>query len=166
VTALHAASSQPAPSGTPPERRRPFGVLVVALIQLCTIGLALLGTFASWVMPWEGVLVTYLQEHSWARATILLFGAAILVAVVGMWQLRRWGWALMVSLVGVSLLLDLMTWWQAKDPVPLTLYLRLGLDVVSAFYLNTTAVQSAFQRPSETMPRPIAGTESAGRVDP
>ncbi|MFN8517796.1 MAG: hypothetical protein U0667_00080 [Chloroflexota bacterium] len=166
MTAAHPASSQPVPPGTPAERRRPFGVLVVALIQLGTIGFALLGTLASWAMPWEGTLVVYLQEHAWARGAILLFGVAVLAAVVGMWQLRYWGWALMVSLVGVSLLLDLTTWWQASDDAPIALYARLALDVVSAFYLNTSAVQDAFRTPVETMPRPIAGTESAGRVDP
>jgi hypothetical protein len=150
-------------------RRRPFGVLVVALIQLGTIAFALLGTLASWVMPWEGTLVVYLQEHSWARGAILLFGVAVLVAVIGMWQLRYWGWALMVSLVGVSLLLDLTNWWQLGSETPIALYGRLALDVVSAFYLNTSAVQEAFRGqsgPSGPAVRPAAGTESAGRVDP
>lgn len=164
-------TTAPAPSPlseltAPVRRKRPFGVLVVALIQIGTIVFALLGTLASLAMPWEGTLVTYLQEHAWARGAILLFGVAVLVAVIGMWQLRYWGWALMVALVGVSLLLDLTAWWQAGSAATIALYVRLALDVVSAFYLNTRAVQDAFRGPPEPSPHPFAGTESAGRVDP
>jgi len=128
-----------------PSRRRPFGVLVVALIQLGTVAFSLLGMLSAWAMPWEGILVVYLQEHAWARSAILTLGGVVLVAVVGLWQLRYWGWALMVSLVGVSLLLDLTNWWESGGDATPALYLRLGLDVVSAFYLNTRAVQEAFR---------------------
>jgi hypothetical protein len=71
----------------------------------------------------------------------------------------------MVSLVGVSLLLDLTNWWQLGSETPIALYGRLALDVVSAFYLNTSAVQEAFRGQSGPS-GPAAGTESAGRVDP
>lgn len=140
--------------------------MVVALVQLSTVVLALLGTLSSWAMPWESTLIVYLHEHAWARSAILAFGAAILVAVIGLWQLRYWGWALMVSLVGVSLVLDLTNWWEVGGDASLALYLRLGLDVVSAFYLNTSAVQDAFRTAPESAPAPVASTRSAERVDP
>jgi hypothetical protein len=147
-------------------RQRPFGVLVVALIQVGTVALVLIGALSAWVLPWEGVFTTYLVDNSWARLVILLVGAAALVAVVGMWRLRYWGWALMVALVGVSLVLDLTTWWRAPAEAGLALYGRLTLDVVSAFYLNTRAVQDAFRREPVEPPEPIAGTRSAGRIEP
>lgn len=162
-----APEGHPVDQSRPPERRRPFGVLVVALIQLATVAFALVGALTSWVMPWEGIFVTYVQEHTWARLVILGLGVLVVVAVVGMWRLRYWGWALMVSLVGASLLFDLMTWWQAGAATSLPAYVRLALDVVSAFYLNTRAVQDAFRSPPDPEPlAPIAGTRSAGRVDP
>ena len=154
------------PAGPAPTRRRPFGVLVVALIQLATVVLALVVTVLGWTLPWEGVLMTFLQEHAWARIVFAGAGVAVVVAVVGMWRLERWGWALMVSLVGLSLLLDLLTWWRTGSETTLATYLRMGLDVVSAFYLNTSAVQDAFRAPRTRDRPPIASTDSAGRVDP
>ncbi len=148
-----------------PARRRPFGVLVVAFIQLATVVSALVGLLTSWTMPWEGTLAVYLQDHSWARLAIMSFGAAVVVAAIGMWQLRSWGWALMVSLVGVSLVFDLVNWWESGGQPGNPLYLRLLLDVVSAFYLNTSAVQDAFRPHRDPVARPITGTGSAGRVD-
>lgn len=154
------------PPTPPPARRRPFGVLVVALIQLATVVFALVVALAGWTLPWEGVLMSFLQEHTWARVVFAAAGVAVVVAVIGMWQLRHWGWALMVSLVGLSLLLDLVTWWRMGAETTLATYLRLAMDVVSAFYLNTKAVQDAFRPPQEPDRKPIAGTGSAGRVDP
>lgn len=147
-------------------RQRPFGVLVVALIQMGTVALVLIGALSAWALPWEGVFTTYLADNGWARVAILVVGASVLVAVIGLWRLRYWGWALMVAIVGVSLVLDLTTWWRAPDAVGLALYARLALDVVSAFYLNTRAVQDAFRRAPLEPPEPIAGTRSAGRIEP
>jgi hypothetical protein len=147
-------------------RRRPFGVLVVALIQLSSVGFAVIAGLTSWDVPWEGLVTTYLQEHAWARLVVLTMAIVVVVAAVGMWRLRYWGWALMVSLVGISLLLDLLTWWRSGSEANLATYVRLTLDVVCAFYLNTTAVQDAFRSPPEPASRPVAGTRSAGRVDP
>lgn len=158
--------TSPPPDPGPPTHRRPFGVLVVALIQLGTVVLALISLAGSWAMPWEGTLVVYLQEHTWARSAILTFGGAVLVAVIGLWQLRYWGWAFMVALVGVSLVFDLTNWWQSGGDAGLQLYARLGLDVVSAFYLNTSAVQDAFRRPSGPGPGPTPGGPSAAEVEP
>jgi hypothetical protein len=157
--------------GTPPPdpaptRRRPFGVLVVALIQLAAVAFALVVTVVGWTLPWDGVAMTYLEEHLWARIAVAVAGVAVIVAVVGMWRLQHWGWALMVTLVGMSLVLDLVTWWVMGPDTALATYLRLALDVVSAFYLNTRAVQDAFRPPREPDRTPIAGTGSAGRVDP
>jgi hypothetical protein len=141
-------------------------VLVVALIQLLTVVLALVAALSAWTLPWEGVLMSYLQEHTWARIVFAGAGLLVVIAVIGLWRLAHWGWALMVSLVGLSLLLDLTTWWRTGSETTLATYLRLAMDVVSAFYLNTRAVQDAFRPRQEPVRKPIAGTESAGRVDP
>jgi hypothetical protein len=141
-------------------------VLVVALIQLATVVLALVATLSSWTLPWDGVLMTYLQAHTWVQIVFAGAGVAVIVAVIGMWRLEHWGWALMVSLVGLSLLLDLVSWWRTGSETSLATYLRLSMDVVSAFYLNTKAVQDAFRPPPPPTRKAVVGTASAGRVDP
>lgn len=163
---VSSAAQVPPPEPATPPRKRPFGVLVVALIQLAAVAIPLAIALTSSTMPWEGVLVTYLQDHSWARAVILGLSVLVVVAVVGMWRLRYWGWAIMVSLVGISLVLDIAAWWRTGPETGLAAFVRLAMDVVCAFYLNTRAVQDAFRRPTLPAYAPVANTQSAGRVDP
>ncbi len=143
-------------------RRRPFGVLVVALIQVATVAIALVGSLTALELPWEGVIATYVQEHAWARLLIMGIGVAVVVAVIGLWRMRYWGWALMVSIVGLSLLLDLVTWWRNGPETGLPSYVRMAMDVVCAFYLNTTAVQAAFRAPPVETTAPVVGRATDG----
>jgi hypothetical protein len=150
----------------PTPHRRPFGVIVVALLQLGTVVVAL-GSYLSGIdLPWEGTMSAVLAEHSWARVVIVVMAFLVILAAVGMWRLERWGWALMISMVGLSLAFDITVWF--RDPSegrPLALYLRMGLDVVSAFYLNSASVHRAFHRePDGGVPAPPT-KPSAGRVD-
>jgi hypothetical protein len=148
-------------------RRRPFGVIVVALLQLGTVAAALVSYLSGIDLPWEGTLSVVLAENTWARAGILLFALLVAVAAVGMWRLRPWGLALMISLVGLSLVTDITIWaTNAQEDQQLALYLRMAFDVVSAFYLNSSSVQEAFgDRPRVDKPA-VSSTASAGRVDP
>ncbi len=138
---------------------------MVALIQAITVAVAIIGALSLFEVPWEGVLVTYVRDHALARGAVLSLGVLVLVAVAGMWRLRWWGWALMVALVGLSLLLDLINWWKLGADAGPMMFLRLGLDVVSAFYLNTRSVQDAFKEDVPDRPA-IGNTRAAGRVDP
>lgn len=141
--------------------------MVVALLQLGTVVVALVSYLSGIALPWEGAAEALLAEEGWARAGIVLFGILVVIAAIGMWRLRRWGWALMISLVGVSLALDLAMWFgNAAEDRHLALYVRMCFDIVSAFYLNSSSVQTAFsERP--TSDKPVGtSTESAGRVEP
>ena len=90
----------------------------------------------------------------------------VVLAAAGMWRLRPWGIALMISLVGLSLVVDLTIWAvDTGQDRQLALYLRMLFDVVSAFYLNSSSVQAAFREPPPAA-RPAASTASAGRVEP
>jgi len=150
-----------------PRRRRPFGVIVVALLQLGTIIVAFSSYLWDANLPWEGGLAELLAEHSWARVAILLFGVLVVLAAAGMWRLQRWGWALMILLVAMSLVLDLSMWYRAGEADRhLALYLRMVLDIVSAFYLNSSAVQVAFRGRQADASAPAQTTSAAGRIDP
>ena len=138
----------------------------MALLQLGTVVVAL-GSYMSGVdLPWEGTLSEVLAEHSWARVGIVLMASLVILAAIGMWRLRRWGWALMISMVGLSLAFDITVWFRdANGGGHLAFYLRMCLDVVSAFYLNSASVHRAFHRVPDggapTSPR----QPSAERVD-
>jgi hypothetical protein len=163
-----AAMDQPPAVAVVPARRRPFGVLVVALLQLFTVGIAMLGFFAHITIPWQGAFIRVLQDNGLARGAIVTFAVLVVVAAVGMWALRYWGWALMLTLVGLALVLDLTTWWLVSGPErDLPLYARMLLDVVCAFYLNSSAVQDAFRKTphGDHMPAPVVATDSAGSTE-
>ena len=64
-------------------------------------------TSRTYVLPWESVASALLAEHAWARVGVVVFGILVVVAAIGMWRLQRWGWALMITLVATSLVLDL-----------------------------------------------------------
>lgn len=150
-------------------RRRPFGVLVVALLQLVTASIAMLGFFANVTIPWQGAFVRALQDNDLARGAITCFAALVVVAAIGMWWLRYWGWALMLALVGLALVLDLVTWWIISGTErDLPLYARMFLDVICAFYLNSSAVQDAFRKPPprHRVAAPVVATDSAGSIEP
>ena len=61
------------------------------------------------------------RRRSWPSTAGRVAGSCIvrvlvLLAAVGMWRLRRWGWALMISLVGLSLVLDITMWFEQRRP--------------------------------------------------
>ncbi len=150
-------------------RHRPFGVLVVALLQLFTVGIAAFGFFAQVTIPWQGTFLRALQDHDLARGAVASFAVLVVVAAIGMWWIRYWGWALMLALVGLALVLDLATWWVISGTErDLALYARMLLDVVCAFYLNTAAVQDAFRKapPGDRLPVPVVATDGAGSIAP
>ena len=147
----------------PAPRRRPFGVIVVALLQLGTVAVAL-GSYLSGIqLPWEGTLSDLLADHNWARIGIGFIAMLVLLAAIGMWRLKRWGWALMISMVGLSLAIDVAIWFgNTSQDRYLALYLRMALDIVSAFYLNTSAVQAAFHEgPAATTVAPARSSSDA-----
>ncbi len=151
-------------------RHRPFGVIVVALLQLGTILLALAIYVSGITMPWQGPLAELLRDGGGARLAIVAFAILVAVATIGMWFLRRWGWALMIALVAISLLMDIGTWMsQGDQDRSLALYARMALDVITVFYLNSSGVQEAFRQRSANGRQAVASTDataSAGRMDP
>jgi hypothetical protein len=163
----HRSVHTPQVDATTAPRHRPFGVIIVALLQLGTIAVALVSYLTNITLPWEGAFAQALNEHSWARAVISLFALLVVLAAVGMWRLRPWGLALMISLVGLALVLDIATWSSQRDQDrQLLFYIRMAMDVVCAFYLNSATVRHAFEDGPTGTPAAIETTDSAGRVDP
>ena len=82
-----------------------------------------------------------------AALVVIVLVMLRLVAAAGLWVGWRRGWVLTMLLVGISLLVDLVLWWNGQ-PV----YIRMAFDVVLAFYLNQREVREHFERPLRGAP--------------
>jgi hypothetical protein len=120
-----------------PARRRPFGLYVVAALrllhaaQLALIGLGL-GNFGIRTIPFAEV-----TDNSVLRTFYLASALIIVIGIVGLLAMRRWGWVLTMLLVGFGLMYELVQVYRGRpdDLALLTL-------VIAAFYLNQRSVRA------------------------
>lgn len=114
------------------ERRRPLGVVVLAVMELLNGALVLFDladddlTFTFRVLPD-------------AVAPAVPFVA--LALALGLWRLYRWAWTLMMLWTGLLLALDLIGYLQGHPA-----YSTMLISVIIVFYLNQREVQDAFRR--------------------
>lgn len=122
--------------------RRPFGVSV--LVLLCILaGLANALAAATGILaltqPSALEALTAIEVYDWVSIAV---GTLFIVAAVGLWQLRYWGWVLTILLTGSQLATSL---WQllavGRDDVSSTAML---VGIVAVFYLNQRDVQACF----------------------
>jgi hypothetical protein len=147
-----AESPSPATPATPvAERHRPFGLWVVAAlrtlhaIQLAAIALGI-GNIGIRTIPYaEGT------DSGLLRAFYLGGAALIVLGIIGLLAMRRWGWVVTMLLVGFGLFYELVQVYRGRpdDLALLTL-------VISAFYLNQRSVRAlASQAPPPTVAEPV-----------
>lgn len=126
------------PTATPaPARRRPFGLYVVAALrllhatQLALIGLGF-GNFGIRTIPFAEM-----SDNSVLRTFYLASAVIIVIGIVGLLAMRRWGWVLTMLLVGFGLMYELVQVYRGRpdDLALLTL-------VIAAFYLNQRSVRA------------------------
>jgi hypothetical protein len=129
------------------ERQRPFGVLLVVVLELVQAALLVAVLLGQSVPLVSGGLYD-LDVTETGRAVLLVVGAAIVLAAVGMFLGLRWGWALSMLLVGVGLVVLLLAYANGQFHA-----IRLALWVAVAFYLNQRAVRDYF----EDRPVPVVG---------
>src|SRR3954447_6681108 len=122
------------------ERTRPAGIWVVVIIELVNAALTLLDIVAN-VRVLSGGAGQPARDNDVLRWLVIGWSALIILAAATMWLLMRRGWVLMMLLVGVALAANLALWWT--DPGR-TEWVRLALNVVAAFYLNSAEVRSLF----------------------
>ncbi len=128
-------------------RRRPFGVKVIIVLQI----LSLLAFFvAVSLAPVGGTIFPFSQPQA---VELLLLQSQLLpilggltiafqtVFILGLWQLKRWAWLLLMIQLGVSMAINL---WRYHQGAPH--YFDMLLDVLIVFYLNQRDVQHAFER--------------------
>jgi hypothetical protein len=131
------AAGPAAPAGT--SRPRPLGVVLIAAFLVIDAVLSLAGQAFDLQ---TGTRQDILADAD-GRVSVLIVSLVALrvVAAVGLWLGWRRGWVLTMLLVGISLILDLLLYWNGQP-----LYLRMAIDVVVALYLNQGAVREYFER--------------------
>ena len=128
------------PANERPGRRRPFGVIVLALIHIlyALLGLAAVYGVAE-ARPGSGTaaLLEALgdQEQLYAIASIV----AIVIAI-GLWRLDRWAWYLAMTWTGIGLVVQILLYLGHHQS-----YLHMAVYVVEAFYLNQREVKEVFK---------------------
>jgi uncharacterized membrane protein len=68
-----------------------------------------------------------------------------LIAIVGLWRMRRWAWFLTMCLLAYAMAYDIVAFFQGTG-----VYVTMFLNVLTVFYLNLQEVQRLFIRPGES----------------
>ncbi len=119
-------------------RRRPLGIWVVVGLQICLAITLLPGVAETFpgTSPIGGVALDELWRNlyiGWAVVNVL--------AALWLWTLSRRGWVLVMVLVGIGLIANLFLWTIGQPN-----WLRMAIQAVTAFYLNSAPVRALFER--------------------
>jgi hypothetical protein len=122
------------------DRDRPAGIWVIVVLELVNAVITLLDLLTG-VHLLSGGASQIADANNAFRLFAVAWSVLVIVAAVALWLLSRRGWALMMVLVGVALAANLLIWWF--DPAK-TEWLRMSLNVIVAFYLNSAQVRNLF----------------------
>lgn len=118
-------------------KKRPFGLFIITGLQLIEATLLILGLMGEKsIIQYLRILVQNPIFYSWFGWVLV---AALLLAVVGLLFLKRWGWILTMILTGMGLAYAIWSYVQG-DPH----YLPMVIYLVIVFYLNQRDVQAPF----------------------
>lgn len=142
-------------------RRRPFGLIVIIVIQVLTmlgsgslLLLFLVGfVFASRMVVVEGInpaSFTWDQSPADILQIVLIFVVNGICAV-GLWQRQRWAWFLTMLQLGAFMISDLYSYFTNSPPE--TYAWSMLLNVFMVFYLNQREVQAIFLNKNERKQR-------------
>ncbi len=121
-------------------RTRPAGIWVVVVLELINATITLLDVLTD-VRLLSGGAGQLARENDALRLVVIGWSGLTIIAAVALWLLSRRGWVLMMVLVGIALAANLALWWADAGR---TEWLRLALNVVAAFYLNSAQVRDLF----------------------
>ena len=116
------------------ERSRPFGVTIIAIVQLANSVVAMLPTGIT-----SDELRNMFGDVSYLQIANPIFGILGVIVAVGLWRLRRWAWVAIMLWTGLNMAAALHAYWIGNP-----YYLSMALSVIQVFYLNMREVQVAF----------------------
>ena len=121
-------------------RRRPVGIWIIVVLELFNAGLTLVDRLAGFDIVNGGAQRLGLESEV-LRWVAVAWAILIVVAALSLWLLHRRGWVLMMVLVGAALAANLVVWWVDTEA---TNWLRLTVNIIVAFYLNSAQVRDLF----------------------
>ena len=132
---------------------RPVGIWIIVVLQIFNAVVAIVDVVAGTDLS-GGQLGPKVAANPIVRGVVLGWASALIFATVSLFLLRRRGWALMMLLVGVSLLAHLLIYWGDHAA---TQRLSMAVAAVTAFYLNSAAVRGLFLRHHEVSRITVGG---------
>ncbi|MDX1413350.1 MAG: hypothetical protein R3293_04115 [Candidatus Promineifilaceae bacterium] len=122
---------------------RPFGIYVISALLFISAVLLAAGLL---VLEFVGDYLPDLEQHALlATALLWLLVALLIVAIVGLLLLKRWGWTLTMIMTGISLAISIWLYFQGTPNYP-----NMVIYVIIVFYLNQRDVQAPFLKQHET----------------
>jgi len=129
----------------PMQSGRPFGLIVLVgllLLKAVLLGLVLVrgelpdaGPIRR-IIAIPAILAEALRDTPMVTAAILVVVALLVLAALGLWGRRRWGWVIAMVVVGLFLAADIWAWSDGRAN-----HLWMFLNVVTVLYLNQRDVR-------------------------
>ena len=146
MTAIDTTATVP-----PAKRKRPFGVN--AILVLSTLS-ALYGVGAARVLYFHITRVipslSTLQLERWLMIYFIGSSVVQIFVIIGLWQLKRWGWFLVMMDTGFGMFLNIWAYFHGQPN-----YIAMAASVLIVFYMNQREVQHAFlEHPPAGSPAP------------
>jgi hypothetical protein len=121
-------------------RRRPAGIWIIVVVELVNAVLTLVDRLTGLDVVNSGAQRLGIDSEA-LRWVAVAWAVLVVVAALSLWLLHRRGWVLMMVLVGGALAANLVVWWLDAEA---TNWVRLTLNIVVAFYLNSAQVRDLF----------------------
>ena len=121
-------------------QKRPFGIVVIIVLQLISVVGAALDMYVAFTGNTDFLFTQ--TAHTGGIPTYNVVAIVVgLVISVGLWQLKRWAWFLIMIQLGLSMAGGLWFYTQGNP-----YYYDMIVDVIAVFYLNQRDVQKAFEQ--------------------
>ena len=128
-------------------RRRPLGIWMIVGLELFNAAISILDATLGTTLR-DPRFQELVGDGTVVRASVVVWAALVILACVLLWRLQRRGWALMMLLVGVSLVTNLLVWWSTPER---TQWASMAVSIATVFYLNSAPVRGLFlTRPEVT----------------
>ncbi|MGH2587006.1 MAG: hypothetical protein ACRDJE_18995 [Dehalococcoidia bacterium] len=117
------------------KRKRPFGVTVIAILQVVAAPTA--GITVALAESPLGLGRAYDELGGIAGPVYSILG---IVIAVGLWRLQRWAWIAAMLWFGLSMVGSLLA-YRNGEPY----YALMVIEIITVFYLNQRDVQQVFR---------------------